>query len=267
MVVFPNAKINLGLRITGKRPDGYHNLESIFYPVNWCDILEIVESNIFDFHPSGLPIEGNSQQNLVIRAYNLLREEFDLPPVNIYLHKVIPMGAGLGGGSADAAFTLKLLNDLFNLGLNEVALMARSELLGSDCPFFILNSPCHVSGRGEVIQKIAFDLSEKWIKLVYPGLHISTGNAFAQIARFSDANSIMAGSYDFSSLSEKCFLNDFEEGLCAKFPLLTNLREQLHAEGAEYVSMTGSGSTFYGIFSTEPEQKSIPGHTEFILKL
>ncbi|HNF72880.1 MAG TPA: 4-(cytidine 5'-diphospho)-2-C-methyl-D-erythritol kinase, partial [Chitinophagaceae bacterium] len=182
MVVFPNAKINLGLYITARRPDGYHDLETVFYPVPLCDILECMEAPELLFESSGLPIPGDPEHNLVLKAWHVLRRDFPhLPPVHIHLHKIIPMGAGLGGGSSDAAFMLKLLNQLFTLGLANEQLLAYALELGSDCPFFIQNQPAFASGRGEILQPLSFSVPMGTIVLVYPAVHRSTAQAFQQV--------------------------------------------------------------------------------------
>ena len=172
MIVFPNAKINIGLNVIEKREDGYHNLESCFYPVPWKDALEVVESSILSFSYSGIPIPGDS--NIVVKAYELLKQEHDLPPVAIHLHKNIPIGAGLGGGSADGAFMLKLRNEKFNLGLNPQKLRSYAKKLGSDCPFFIDNESSFVEGTGDLFSKISVDLSDLYIALIYPEIHVGT---------------------------------------------------------------------------------------------
>ncbi len=185
MIVFPNCKLNLGLHILGKRPDGFHNLETVFYPLPIQDALEIIQhpsSNTdIEFSASGLPVDGNTTDNICVKAYHLLRQAFpDLPAVKMHLHKTIPMGAGLGGGSADGAFALTLLNKKFNLGLDEQALIGYALALGSDCPFFIKNTACYATGRGEVLEELQLDLSAYTFAIVNPGIHINTGWAFAQ---------------------------------------------------------------------------------------
>ena len=182
MVSFPNCKINLGLNIVNKRNDGYHDFETVFFPIHLKDALEIIEKEKFEFSTSGLPIEGEPEKNLCIKAYQLLKKDFpQLPAVQMHLHKAIPMGAGLGGGSADGAFTLKLLNKKFDLSLSEKQLINYSLQLGSDCPFFILNKPCFATGRGEILEQIDLDLSEYKILIVHPAIHISTAWAFSTI--------------------------------------------------------------------------------------
>ena len=188
MVSFPNAKINLGLRVIRKRADGYHDLETVFYPIKGLqDALEIVHGDQVDENPlfttSGLPINGDNKDNLCIKAYHLLKKDFpSLPPIQMHLHKAIPMGAGMGGGSADGAFTLDLLNRQFNLELNAEQLIAYALELGSDCPFFVINQPCFATGRGEQLELISLDLSTYTILLINPGIHVPTGWAFGQLS-------------------------------------------------------------------------------------
>ena len=181
MISFPNAKINIGLSITSKRADGFHNLSSIFYPVNWCDVLEILPAKETTFISSGIEIPGLSTKNLCLRAYELLREEFNISPVAIHLKKNIPIGAGLGGGSSDAAFTLRMLNEMFDLNLSINQLEDRAKLLGSDCAFFIQNKQVLATEKGDVFEKIKLDLKGYYILLVNPEIHISTQEAYSKI--------------------------------------------------------------------------------------
>ncbi len=273
MVVFPNAKINLGLYITARRPDGYHDLETVFYPVPLCDILECMEAPELLFESSGLPIPGDPEHNLVLKAWHVLRRDFPhLPPVHIHLHKIIPMGAGLGGGSSDAAFMLKLLNQLFTLGLANEQLLAYALELGSDCPFFIQNQPAFASGRGEILQPLSFSVPMGTIVLVYPAVHRSTAQAFQQVTATA------APSHWLSFLQQppanwKIHIeNVFEEGFFSSFPALKSIKDRLYLEGADFVSLSGSGSSLFAIFqSKNPESeydwKSLfPGMTVFELK-
>ncbi|MBD2751880.1 4-(cytidine 5'-diphospho)-2-C-methyl-D-erythritol kinase [Spirosoma validum] len=248
MLVFSNCKINLGLRITEKRSDGFHNLQSCFYPVGWGDILEAIPSKTFAFSSSGLSIPGELRTNLCVRAYDLLKADFDLPPVQLHLHKLVPIGAGLGGGSADAAFTLRLLNDQFKLGLSIAQLEEYARLLGSDCAFFIQNRPLYCLEKGDVFQDITIDLSGYHILLVYPNLAISTAEAYAGVRPQQPETSL------FNQLQApidawcETIHNDFEDSLFPQYPVLAQIKEQLYEAGAVYASMSGSGSTIYGIF-------------------
>ncbi|MFD2932514.1 4-(cytidine 5'-diphospho)-2-C-methyl-D-erythritol kinase [Spirosoma flavum] len=249
MLVFPSCKINIGLRIVEKRPDGFHNLQSCFYPVGWGDILELIPSDKFTFSSSGLPIPDNLDSNLCVRAYNLLKADFDLPPVQLHLHKIVPIGAGLGGGSADAAFTLKLLNDRFVLGLSSTELEDYARLLGSDCAFFVQNRPVYCSEKGDVFSEITVDLSGYHILLVYPNLAISTAEAYAGIQPRQPKVPLHNQLLNPIDTWRSTIQNDFEDSLFPTYPILNQIKEQLYDAGAVYASMSGSGSTVYGIFN------------------
>jgi len=266
MVVFPNAKINIGLQVLNKREDGYHNIESIFYPVGLCDVLEIVKSSEFSYVQSGLLIQGESIDNLVIKAYNLINQEFAIGSVAIHLHKIIPTGAGLGGGSSNATFTLKLLNELFGLKLDDSKLKSLALVLGSDCPFFVKNEPSLVCGRGEFFNDTKLNLTDKWIKIVHIGLHISTKEAFSKITLKNELNVSKSSSYSDDKLILKHFINAFEKNIFENHPQLKEIKKILEQEGAIYASMTGSGSAIYGIFDSEPV-KSATENFEYIGKL
>ena len=179
MIVFPNAKINIGLNVIERRPDGFHNIESCFYPVPWFDALEVIESEKFSFTASGIDIPGDG--NICLEAYKLLKKDFQLPAISIHLHKNIPIGAGLGGGSADGAFMLKLLTDKFSLALSTTQLQDYASQLGSDCTFFIENRPMFVEGTGEILSPINIDLKGLYIAIIYPQLHIETNSAYKQL--------------------------------------------------------------------------------------
>ena len=252
MVVFPNAKINIGLQVLDKREDGYHNIESIFYPVGLCDVLEIVKSNEFLFTQSGLTVLGEKTDNLIIKAYQLIQKEYKIGAVAIHLHKVIPMGAGLGGGSSDATFTLKLLNELFEIKMEETKLKLLSLKLGSDCPFFVNNVPSLVSGRGEILNSTTLKLTNKWIKIIYSGLHISTKEAFSGISQESKITNRYTDNYRDIDFDYKRSVNDFESNIFKNYPVLEQIKNSLNEQGAIYVSMSGSGSAIYGIFDSEP---------------
>lgn len=258
MVVFPNCKINLGLNIIRKRADNYHDLETVFYPLPITDALEIVttnkqnDENSIQFSSSGLQIDGNTESNLCLKAYHLVKKDFpDIPSIKMHLHKAVPMGAGLGGGSADASFTLKLLNNKFNLGLSKEQLIYYSLQLGSDCPFFIVNKPCFATGRGEVLEEIKIDLSRYKLVIVNPGIHISTGWAFSQIKPVQPKQSIKEIIQLPLEQWKDILINDFEQPVLSNYPDLKILKENLYKAGAVYASMSGSGSTFYGIFRKE----------------
>lgn len=249
MVLFPHCKINLGLHITGKRPDGFHELETVFYPVPLKDILELVTSTDLQFSSSGLEIPGNPASNLCLKAYHLLKEDFpQLPPVQMHLHKIIPMGAGLGGGSADGAFTLRLLNNKYALGLTDVELITYALKLGSDCPFFIINQPCYATGRGEHLTSINLDLSSYRFVIVHPGIHINTKWAFEQIQPSLPSKSIKE-IIQLPIQDWKYYLsNDFESPIKQNYPAIEAIKLALYKDGAIYASMSGSGSAVYGIY-------------------
>lgn len=254
MIVFPNAKINIGLNIVERREDGFHNLESCFYPVPWLDILEVIESDSFSFSSSGIEIPGASKSNLVVQAYQLLKDKFDLPPVSIHLHKNIPIGAGLGGGSSDAAFMIKLLNDKFGLGLSGQDQEQIAGKLGSDCPFFINNQPVFVEGTGNRFSDIDIDLSELFIVIAYPEIHIGTKEAYGGIdprpATSNLKEELESGNPSSWSNHIK---NDFEDSLFGNHPKIESLKNLFYDAGATYSSMTGSGSAVYGLFEKKPQ--------------
>ena len=258
MIVFPNCKINLGLQILNKREDGYHNLATVFYPVGWYDLLEVVRAEEqpagnLAFSASGLPVSGDSSSNLCVKAYQLLKQDIpSLPPIQMHLHKIIPMGAGLGGGSSDGAWTLRLLNDLFRLQLSQEQLIGYALQLGSDCPFFIHNQPCYATGRGEHLEPLPFDLPAFHIAVVNPGIHINTGWAFSQLnlqelnARpRPDLREIVQ--QPVSTWKDQ-LVNDFEAPVCKAHPEVAAVKEELYQAGALYAAMSGSGSTVFGLF-------------------
>lgn len=251
MVSFPFCKINLGLTILSKRADGYHNLDTCFYPVPWTDVLEIVLSEKFTFSTSGNIIPGKTEDNLCVKAYHLLKENFNLGPVSMHLHKIIPSGAGLGGGSSDAAHTLQLLNTIFSLNLSRSKLMEYAAILGSDCAFFIQDKPMIGTGRGEVLRPIDFSL-KKFLVIVKPDIHVSTRDAFSGITP-RDADTSVGEVILNQPVSQwkNLLINDFEGTLFSKYPLLASVKHGMYELGAVYASMTGSGSAIFGIFESE----------------
>lgn len=264
MLDFPNAKINLGLRVTEKRSDGFHNLESCFYPVQWCDALEILPADEERFTMSGLPVPGNPDTNLCLKAYRLLQQDHQLPRVHMHLHKVIPMGAGLGGGSSDAASVLKQLNTLFELKLNPDVLENYARRLGSDCAFFIRNKPVVAVEKGDVFIPTELDLSGYSCVVVYPGIHITTAEAYANIVPKKPDSSIEESLKQDISEWKEVLRNDFEASLFPKYPELPAIKEQLYRAGAAYASMTGSGSAVYGLFEGDaPADLLFPDHYLF----
>ena len=267
MVSFPNCKINLGLHIVGKRADGFHNLETVFYPVPFKDALESIPSTNteIEFTATGLAVYGKAADNLCVKAYDLLKKDFpELPAVKIHLHKSIPLGAGLGGGSADAAFMLKLLNEKYKLNLSTSTLLTYALQLGSDCPFFIINKPCFATGRGEVLEEIKIDLSTYKIVLINPGIHINTGWAFSNITPALQAKSIREIIQQSIKTWKAELKNDFETAVFTAHPAIKEIKESLYAQGAIYAAMSGSGSTVFGIFDANTGSVSLKDSNYFI---
>jgi 4-diphosphocytidyl-2-C-methyl-D-erythritol kinase len=259
VIVFPNCKINLGLHIIRKRRDSYHDIETVFYPLNLNDALELVQSsNTIDelvFSSSGIELDNSKTANLCIKAFELLAKDFkQVSNIKMHLHKTIPVSAGLGGGSADAAFTLKLLNQKFNLGLNTEKLLDYSLQLGSDCPFFIINKPCIATGRGEFLESISIDLSNYKFIIVNPDIEISTAWAFSKLVISSHQNDLKKIIQRPVETWRTDLANDFEKIIFEHFPMVKEIKEGLYKAGAVYSSMSGSGSTVYGIF---PKQTKI----------
>lgn len=258
MLTFPNAKINLGLNITEKRPDGYHNLETVFYPIPLEDALEITElqgapGEKFRLHQAGLEIAGEADNNLVVKAYKLLDEQFHLPPTDIHLFKHIPSGAGLGGGSADAAFMLKLLNEQFGLALTDDALEEYAARLGADCAFFIKNRPVYAEGIGNLFSPITLSLKGYRLWLVKPDIFVSTRDAFARIKPRRPQASLREIIKLPVEEWKACMVNDFEESVFPQFPAIGEIKEEMYRQGAVYASMSGSGSSVYGLFKADAE--------------
>ena len=247
MILYPNAKINLGLNIESKRSDGYHNISSVFYPIYDCfDILEIVSSDSFLFTSSGIPVPGSN--NLCIKAYDLLKLKFNIPAVHIHLHKKIPIGAGLGGGSSDGAFVLKGLNDLFKLNISNKILKNLALELGADCPFFIENEPKYITGIGDLMENIKLDLSMYEIRLVDSKIHINTKNSYSNIVPKSQKLKLSELIRKPIRFWKDLITNDFEQIVFKNHPKLSKVKENLYAKGAVFSSMTGTGSTIYGLF-------------------
>lgn len=256
MVLFPPAKINIGLYVTEKRVDGFHNLESAFFHIPWTDILEITPSDTFEFIAGGIPIPGNSTQNLCVKAFTLLQEKYNLPNVTIELHKILPMGAGLGGGSSDAAYTLMGLRDLFNLPLSNQELIPFAQQLGSDCAFFLTNLPQFGTGKGDELQPIDISLKGYFGLLVYPNVGISTKEAYAGISPQKAPNHLPDVLKQDIHTWKNLIHNDFEKSIFPHYPQLKAIKEQLYQLGAIYAAMSGSGSTLYGIFSSIPDENA-----------
>jgi 4-diphosphocytidyl-2-C-methyl-D-erythritol kinase len=257
MVSFPNCKINIGLNIVGKRADGFHNLETVFYPIGIKDAIEIIETQSEDdisFTSSGNVVNVSDDDNLCVKAYRLLKKDFpQLPSIKMHLHKNIPMGAGLGGGSADASAVLLMLNKKFNLHISQEKLIDYALQLGSDCPFFIINKPCFASGRGEILEEINIDLTTYKIMVVNPGIHVSTAGAFRSLDRknFSPTGKLQQQINIPITEWKTVIKNDFELSVFKQHPQIENIKNTLYENGAVYSAMSGSGSTVYGIFEKE----------------
>ncbi len=255
MIVFPNAKINIGLNIVAKRTDGYHNIESIFYPIPCTDVLETV---IMPTQPaltlvtSGFEIAGNSTDNLITKTYNLLRADFaQLQGLHVHLHKAIPMGAGLGGGSSDCAFFTQQLNTLYNLQLSTQQLQHYTAQLGSDCSFFVPNTPAYATERGQVLQSITLNLSNYYLVLVKPNVHVGTAQAYAGVTPTISTQLLTELIQQPISTWQESITNDFETSIFAAHPVLNTIKQQLYVHGALYAAMSGSGATVYGLFEKE----------------
>lgn len=263
MILFPNAKINIGLNIVEKRSDGFHNIETVFYPINLQDTLEIIklketEESLFTSYGISIPNHG---ANLCLKAYQLLKKDYRIPPVDIGLLKNIPIGAGLGGGSADAAFTLKLLNQLFELNLSIEKLEMYARKLGSDCAFFIQNKPVFASGKGDQFEEIDLSIQHYFIVLINPNIHISTAEAYANTRPVQTKKSIKELIKRPVNEWPQHIKNDFEDSVFPKYPAIAEIKNKLYCLGALYSSMSGSGSSVYGIFSSMPEiKKAFPDY-------
>jgi 4-diphosphocytidyl-2-C-methyl-D-erythritol kinase len=252
MVLFPPAKINLGLNVLYKRTDGYHELDTVMLPVPLFDVLEILEDKRFSFHQSGLTIAGESSDNLCVRAYKRLHEEFELPTVYMHLRKEIPMGAGLGGGSSDAAYVLKGLNQLFHLNLSDQDLEEYAAELGSDCSFFIKNQAQFCTGRGEILSECNVDLKGKFLKIVNPGIHVGTKEAYAGVVFRQNHKSTLDVVHQPMATWKDELINDFETSVFQLHPTLKEIKNELYNEGAIYAAMSGSGSTMFALYNEKP---------------
>lgn len=254
MVSFPVCKINLGLNILRKRSDGYHDIETCFYPVPWTDILECIPSKEFSFTSSGLTIPGDAGENLCVKAFQLLKKDLGLDEVSIHLHKIIPAGAGLGGGSSDAAYTLRLLNTVFELNLPQEKLRRYAAMIGSDCAFFIQDLPMMGTGRGDVLHPVAVNLRGKRLALVIPPVHVSTAGAYAGVKPKEPEVAIQQIVEQMPPARWKeNLVNDFEQPVTNKYPETGRIKDTLYAMGAIYASMSGSGSSVFGIFDGEQQ--------------
>lgn len=256
MVSFPHCKINLGLNIVSKRPDGFHNIETCFYPVPFTDILEIIPSTDFSFTQSGIRIPGLPDDNLCVKAFRFLKGDFGIENVKIHLHKIIPMGAGLGGGSSDGAFSLRLLNSIFDLKLSVDQLKNYASQLGSDCSFFIEDAPMIGKGRGEQLLPASINLKGYFLVLVNPGVHISTSEAYAGITPQKSAISLDELIMRPIAEWRRFLKNDFEKSIFEKHPSIGRWKDKMYSLGAIYASMSGSGSSVFGIFEKTLDLKN-----------
>ncbi|HVT84866.1 MAG TPA: 4-(cytidine 5'-diphospho)-2-C-methyl-D-erythritol kinase [Chitinophagaceae bacterium] len=270
MLSFPNCKINLGLHILRKRTDGFHDLDTVFYPLPLKDALEVISNTeknknptaTISFTSSGSPIEIQTEENICVKAYHLLKKDFpQLPAIKMHLHKIIPAGAGLGGGSADGAFALQLLNEKFNLGLNTEQQKQYALQLGSDCPFFIVNVPCVATGRGEIMEEISLDLSGYKFVLVNPGIHINTAWAFSQITPTLPKRSVKEIIQQPIETWKHELINDFEIPVFKNYSEIKEIKDTLYRSNAVYAGLSGSGSTVFGVFAKETKTSfSFPAH-------
>ena len=264
MINFPIAKINLGLNVVEKRPDGYHNLETVFYPVPIKDALEVTTmDDLFpsdadcDLKVTNIHIEGDEQKNLVVRAYRLLKEDFPtLPRCHAHLWKGIPTQAGMGGGSSDCAYMILLLNDMFQLGLSKQQMMDYAARLGADCAFFVKSRPCYAEGIGERLEDISLDLSEWYIGVVRPDIPVPTKEAFARIRPHYPKKNCREVVMQPVETWKEGLINDFEESVFTVHPGLAEVKQQLYNMGATYAAMSGSGSALFGLFKENPDRLS-----------
>jgi len=257
MLLFPNAKINLGLNVVERRTDGYHNIETVFYPIGLNDVLEVTPSETcsdYSFSSSGIVLPGDPEENLIVKAYRLLRFEYQIPAVDILLCKQIPLGAGLGGGSSDAAFMLKALNELFGLKITKKKLEGLAARLGADCPVFIRNKAVFASGTGNVFKPVKVSLKGYYLLLIKPDIHVSTPEAYSLVVPLKPELSLLEWIQKPIQEWRDVIKNDFEKSVFANHPEIEIIKNKLYAMGALYASMSGSGSSVYGIFETMPEK-------------
>ncbi|MBL7935365.1 MAG: 4-(cytidine 5'-diphospho)-2-C-methyl-D-erythritol kinase [Bacteroidia bacterium] len=283
MICFPNAKINLGLNITEKRSDGFHNIETIFYPVGWNDALEVipvtnhvtsseVEKQIttkqdFNLHLSGLSISGNLEDNLLYKAYQIIKQTKTVPAIDVYLHKALPMGAGLGGGSADAAFFINLVNELFQLNFTETERIDIARQLGSDCAFFIKNTPVYATQKGDVFSDIKLDLSHLYIAIIYPNVHSNTKEAYSLVKPTQPTKSLLEVIQQPIATWKTDLINDFETSIFNLYPVVEKTKHDLYEAGAVYACMSGSGSAVFGLFEKEPDIKHLAQFPHWVGKM
>jgi 4-diphosphocytidyl-2-C-methyl-D-erythritol kinase len=277
MICFPNAKINLGLNITEKRSDGFHNIETIFYPIGWNDALEVIvldsartdkdSQQEFNLHLSGLAISGNIEDNLLYKAYQIIKQTKTLPHIDVYLHKTLPMGAGLGGGSADAAFFINLLNDQFQLHITEAERIDIARQLGSDCAFFIKNTPVYATQKGDVFADLKLDLSHLYIAIVYPNVHSNTKEAYSLVKPQQPSKSLLEIIKQPIKTWKTDLVNDFEKSIFSLYPIVEKTKNDLYELGSVYACMSGSGSAVFGLFENEPDIKHVSQFPHWIGKI
>jgi 4-diphosphocytidyl-2-C-methyl-D-erythritol kinase len=270
LLTFPNAKLNLGLYVTARRPDGYHSLESVFLPLPWADVLEVLPApkgqEAASLALTGRPIPGEVATNLCLKAYELLKADFPaLPAAQLHLHKIVPIGAGLGGGSADAAFALRAISDVFKLNLSVEVLESYARRLGADCAFFIQNQPRLALEKGDVFEDISLNLAGTACVVVYPGLHISTAEAYARIVPQAPKMPLRAALAQPIGTWRDTVSNDFETALTPTYPVLADIKQQLYAAGATYASLSGSGSAVYGLFAGVDEAPTLPWPADYVV--
>ncbi|WP_130307717.1 4-(cytidine 5'-diphospho)-2-C-methyl-D-erythritol kinase [Ancylomarina subtilis] len=256
MLTYSNAKINIGLNIVEKRPDGFHNIETVFFPIGMRDAIEIADSKEdtdYTFSASGIPIDIDPSENIVVKAYNLIRAKYNFPAQDIHLHKSIPFGAGLGGGSANAAYMIKLLNQKFDLKMTDFEMEELVSQLGSDCAFFIKNKPAFAIEKGEKLTTIELDLKGYYFLLIKPDIHISTPEAYANITPKKTEISLRDLIQQPIENWKATIKNDFEASIFPKHPQLAEIKKELYEQGAVYAAMSGSGSSMFGIFKDEPQ--------------
>lgn len=259
MTEFPIAKINLGLNIVSKRADGYHNLETVFYPIPITDALEIHKMDEefpsetdCDIKVTNMKIDGDEQENLVVKAYDMLKRDYDLPRIHVHLHKAIPTQAGMGGGSSDCASMIKLLNRTFNLGMDNEKMIDYAARLGADCPFFICGTPSYAEGIGEILKPIDLNLHGWTIGIVCPHIPVSTKEAFALIKPMPTKEKCREIVMQPVESWRGRLTNDFEDSVFALHPEIGNIKQKLYDLGATYASMSGSGSSVFGLFKERP---------------
>ena len=269
LLTFPNAKLNLGLYITARRPDGFHTLESVFVPLPWTDALEVLPAPAGKSETTltltGRPIPGDPETNLCRKAYELLKANFNLPPAQMHLHKVVPIGAGLGGGSADAAFALAALNRLFALNLSLEELLNYARRLGSDCAFFLENKSVLAVGKGDEFEPIELDLAGTAAVVIYPDLHISTAEAYAAIMPSQPRHELRVALAAPMRTWRATVSNDFEEALTPHYPVLAVVKKRLYDAGATYASLSGSGSAVYGLWPGQPQAPEVAAEPEWLV--